>query len=97
MFLLVILTLNANYGGLVGEKSGGIIVGRNYQLDDATGTGVNLANDDGVGVSFVLDDHRRFSQAYLEQIAVPTDWNSSIVTGTQVLMEYDNPRSDHSS
>ena len=42
-------------GGLVGTKTNGSIIGRNYQLDDAIGV-VDLANDDGIGNSFVLGD-----------------------------------------
>ena len=45
---------NIDIGGLVGYNLG-TINGRNYQLDDATGTNVNLANVDPVnGHSFVL-------------------------------------------
>ena len=47
------VTGNVNIGGLIGNLNAGNINGRNYQLDDASG-GVNLANDDGMGVSFVL-------------------------------------------
>ena len=46
---------NLNYGGLVGNSNGNII-GRNYQLDSGAGTGVDLANDDGIGESFILAD-----------------------------------------
>ena len=41
-------------GGLVGHRNSGNLNGRNYQLDDATGRRINLANDDGIGGSFVL-------------------------------------------
>ena len=45
---------NLQIGGLMGTQARGIN-GRNYQLDDAQGTGVNLANVDPVnGHSFVL-------------------------------------------
>ena len=46
-----------NDGGLVGRFNSSVntqIQGRNYQLDAAAGEGVNLANDNGMGHSFVL-------------------------------------------
>ena len=44
------------YGGLVGAVGSLVTIsGRNYQLDASAGTGINLANDDGMGESFVLD------------------------------------------
>ena len=43
-----------NKGGLIGNDAGGNTSGRNYQLGDATGNDVNLANGDGAGESFVL-------------------------------------------
>ena len=42
-------------GGLVGRDARGSINGRNYQLDAATGRNVDLANDDGIGESFILE------------------------------------------
>ena len=53
------VTGSTRVGGLVGNAIGNI-QGRNYQLDASTGnnantrTNLDLANDDGVGVSFVL-------------------------------------------
>ena len=41
-------------GGLIGQSIVNTINGRSYQLDDAQGTGVNLANGNGMGESFVL-------------------------------------------
>ena len=41
-------------GGLVGVDAGGSIIGRNYQLDNATGDGIDLATADNVGESFDL-------------------------------------------
>ena len=47
-------------GGLVGFNNSGAIQGRNYQLDNSIGTNsfidLDLANNDGEGVSFVLGD-----------------------------------------
>ena len=48
-----VLATFGHIGGLVGNNASNIN-GRNYQLDDATGTGVDLANDDGIGISFAL-------------------------------------------
>ena len=44
---------SGNAGGLVGDDSSRI-QGRNYQLDDDQGTGVDLANNGGIGESFIL-------------------------------------------
>ena len=41
-------------GGFIGQQESGPIYGRNYQLDNDQGTGVDLANGDGMGVSFIL-------------------------------------------
>ena len=44
-------------GGLIGRNNtAGRVMGRNYQLDSSSGSDVNLANDDGIGISFVLAD-----------------------------------------
>ena len=47
------ITATAN-GGLLGFNDEGSIMGRNYQLDNDQGSGVNLANNTGIGHSFIL-------------------------------------------
>ena len=63
-------------GGLVGFWNSGNLNGRNYQLDAAQGRGINLANDDGIGGSFVLADFTALANLSGAASDGTSDWST---------------------